>query len=78
MTEVITISKESSIGPLARSLRIALRLTQRELAEDVGVLKEDVDLLENNLPIPLDTKRRLLKKLYAVKSANESQLRLSL
>ena len=78
MTEVITISKESSIGHLARSLRIALRLTQRELAEDVGVLKEDVDLLENNLPIPLDTKRRLLKKLYAVKSANESQLRLSL
>ncbi len=78
MTEVITISKESSIGPLARSLRIALQLTQRELAEDVGVLKEDVDLLENNLPIPLDTKRRLLKKLYAVKSANESQLRLPL
>ena len=66
------------MGTLARSLRITLQLTQQELADSVGASKEDVDLFEHNLPLPLDIKNKLLKKLYAAKSARESQLHLPL
>ena len=66
------------MGTLARSLRITLQLTQQELADSVGASKKDVDLFENNLPLPLDIKNKLLKKLYAAKSARESQLHLPL
>jgi len=63
---------------MARSLRLSLQLTQHELAESAGISKEDVDLFENNLPIPLDIRNRLLKKLFAAKSARESQIHLPL
>ncbi len=74
MTTLLSSLRESSIGLWARSLRISLQLTEQELADSVGVSKKDVYLFEHNLPVPLDIKRKLLKKLYAVKSANESQL----
>ena len=70
--------RESSIGLWARSLRISLQLTEQELADSVGVSKEDVYLFEHNLPVQLDIKQKLLKKLYAVKSASEYQLRFPL
>ncbi len=78
MTIVFAPIRESSIGPWAREVRASLRLTQQELADSVGVPKDDVDLFENNLPIPLDIKCKLLKKLYAAKSASKYQLRLPL
>ena len=78
MSIVFAPRRESSIGPWAREVRASLRLTQQELADSIGVPKEDVDLFENNLPIPLDIKRKLLKKLYAVKSASKYQLCLPL
>ena len=78
MTTVLSFGRESSIGPKARSLRISLHLTEQELADSVGVSKEDVYLFENNLPMPLDIKRKLLKKLYATKSALKYQLQLTL
>ena len=78
MTTVLTYTRESSIGAQARSLRISLHLTEQELADSVGVSKEDVDLLEHNLPMPLGIKTKLLKKLYAAKSASKHQLSLPL
>ena len=78
MTIVFAPVRESSIGPWAREVRASFRLTQQELADSIGVPKEDVDLFENNFPIPLDIKCRLLKKLYAVKSASKYQLRFPL
>ena len=78
MSIVFAPRRESSIGPWAREVRASLRLTQQELADSIGVPKEDVDLFENNLPIPLDIKRKLLRKLYAVKSASKYQLCLPL
>ena len=76
MTTVVTFARESSIGPWARTVRMFLQLTQQELADIVGVSKEDVDLFEHNLPIPLDIKLKLLKKLYAAKNASKYQYRL--
>ena len=78
MTIVFAPTRQSSTGTMAISLRILLQLTQQELADSVSVPKEDVDLFENNLSIPLDIKNRILKKLYAAKSARESQLHLPL
>ncbi|MFC2066387.1 hypothetical protein ACFLUO_04915 [Chloroflexota bacterium] len=78
MTIIFAPARESSMVTKARNLRILLQLTQQELADSVGVPKEDVNLFENNLPIPLDIKNRLLKKLYAAKSARESQLSFTL
>ena len=66
------------MGTLARNLRISLQLTQQELANMADVSKEDIDLLEHNLPISLYIKNKLFKKLYAVKSASKYQLCLPL
>ena len=74
MTTLLSSLRESSIGLWARRLRISLQLTEQELADSVVVSKNDVYLFEHNLPIRLDLKQKLLKKLYAVKIANECQL----
>ena len=74
MTTVLTFKRESSIGPWAREVRASLQLTQQELADIVGVLKEDVELFEHNLPIPLGIKNKLLIKLYAAKRADKYHL----
>ena len=78
MTTLLSSLREASIGHWARSLRISLQLTEQELADSVRVSMEDVYLFEHNLPVQLDIKQKLLKKLYAVKSANEYQLRFPL
>lgn len=64
----MALARESSIGSLARRVRTAQHLTQRELAEVAGVSQKDIDLLEHNLPVTLDVKRRLLKELWARKA----------
>jgi len=78
MSIVFAVTQESSMSTLARSLRISLQLTQQELANMADVSKEDIDLLEHNLPIPQYIKNKLFKKLYAVKSAGKYQLCLPL
>ena len=75
MTSVLTFARESSIGFKVKRLRISKLLTQQELANMAGISVEKVDLFEHNLPVQLDIKQKLLKKLYAVKSASEYQLR---
>ena len=68
MTSVPTSVVESSLGFKARKLRISQLLTQKELAGMAGVSTEEVELLERNLPLPLDSKRKILKELWARKS----------
>jgi transcriptional regulator with XRE-family HTH domain len=68
MAKVITVTRESP-GALARRVRISLHLTQQELADITGVSRDEVDLFERSLPVPLDVKRRLLKELWARKAS---------
>ena len=68
MSTVITFTRESSIGFKAWRLRRAQLLSQQDLAIKAGVPLEEVNLFENNLPVPLDTKRRILKELFYMKS----------
>jgi transcriptional regulator with XRE-family HTH domain len=63
----ITFMPESLVGDWARSVRKALKLTQQELADITGVSKEDVDSFENNLPIKVDSRRKLVKELWVVR-----------
>lgn len=60
------------LGYKARRLRIAQHLTQREVAEKAGVSVEAVVLLERNLPLPLDFKRRILRELWAQKARSDA------
>ena len=68
MPSVMTLSKETSAGCRARKLRLACRITRRELAAGAGVSTQEIGLFERNMPLPLDTRRRLLKELWARKS----------
>jgi transcriptional regulator with XRE-family HTH domain len=69
MTTVLTHARESSLGFKARRLRISLLLTQQKLAGMAGVSREEVDLFEHNLPLPLNSKRKILKVLWAHKAS---------
>lgn len=69
MKKTITYMSGSSVGPWAKSVRMALKLTQRELANMVGVTLEEIDLFEHNLPVRLDVRRKLLKELWAARGA---------
>jgi DNA-binding transcriptional regulator YiaG len=51
-----------------KRLRISNLLTQTELAELAGVPQDHVDLYERGLLVPLDSRRRILKVLWAAKS----------
>ena len=65
MAEVMFADRALSLGFSARKLRVSRLLTQQELANMAGVSSGDVSLLEHNLPLPLDSKRRLLKALWS-------------
>jgi hypothetical protein len=68
-TKVSPISGEKqTLGAEARRLRINLFLSQQKLAELAGIAREQVDLLEHNYPVPLDSKRRVLHELWALKT----------
>ncbi len=71
----ILLNNLLSAGQKARRLRIANLLTQQELAEVAGVPLEHVELLERNLPVPLDSKRRIHKELWAIKDRKRNALR---
>ena len=62
---VLSVDQVLSLGFKARRLRISRLLTQQELAAMTSVSPEEVDLLEHNLPVRLDVKRRLFKELWA-------------
>lgn len=63
-------SKEVNItlGYWARSLRTHLELSQKEIAKLARVPIKSVETLENNRPLPLEEKRKILKELYSIKA----------
>jgi transcriptional regulator with XRE-family HTH domain len=67
MTTVRAFVSEPSVASQARKLRIFSLLTQQELAVGAGVARNEVNRLERGLPLPLDSKRRILKELWARK-----------
>lgn len=69
MTSVLTFARESSIGFKVKRLRISKLLTQQELASMADVSVEKVDLFEHNLPLPLDTRRKILRELWAQRAS---------
>jgi len=69
MTAVLTLDRRTSPGFQARSLRISLLLTQQELANMAGVSQKEVGLFENNWPVQLDIKRKLLRELWVRKAS---------
>ncbi len=72
MTPVISADQELSLGFKVRRLRLSQLLTTQELAILAGVSQEEVSLLENNLPLRLDAKRKLLKELWARRAASNN------
>ncbi len=67
MGAIISVKPESP-GVKAMRLRISQRLTRRELADMAGASTHDVNLLEHNLPLRLDTKLKLLRELWSRKT----------
>ena len=68
MTTVRASRRKLSAGSQVRRLRLSSLLTQQELAEVAGVSQEEVNLFEQGLPVPLDSKRKILKELWAIKA----------
>lgn len=62
------ITRKSSLGFKTKRLRVSLRLTQHELATLAGVLPEEVDLLEENMPVTMETKLKILRVIWARKA----------
>lgn len=67
MSTVQTPRQEPSLGIKVKRLRLSSLLTQKELADLAGVSREEVNLFERGLPLPLDSKRKILKELWAKK-----------
>ena len=59
-------------GYWARSLRMYLELSQKKLAKIAKVSPKAVDLLENNQPLRLEEKQKILTQLYAEKARKSS------
>ena len=57
----------SSVGSQVRKLRVSCNLTPQQLAEAAGVTTEEVNLLEQDQPVKLDSKRKVFKELWARK-----------
>jgi DNA-binding XRE family transcriptional regulator len=68
MKATTTLIDSASTGVKVKRLRISFLLTRQELADLAGVPQEHVELLERNLPVPLDSKRRIVKELWAIKA----------
>jgi hypothetical protein len=68
MTTLLTHPQETKWGSEARRLRISLHIGRPELAVMAGVPEEIINLFEHNQPVPLDSRRRILKELWSVKS----------
>jgi transcriptional regulator with XRE-family HTH domain len=64
-----TLVQTETLGTRTRKLRLALRITQQELSIRSGVSRETISLFEHNLPVILDSRRRILKELWAIKAS---------
>lgn len=68
MKVTLTSTDKSTFGAEARRLRISCLLTQQDVADLAGIPKEHVDQLEHNYPVPLDSKRRIFRELWTIKT----------
>jgi transcriptional regulator with XRE-family HTH domain len=69
MTLILTPKKqETKSGSDARKLRVSLHISRRELADAAGISEQTLNLFEHNLPVTLDSRRRVLKELWAKKN----------
>ena len=68
MNAIQVKTREPSIRTQVKRLRLSRVLTQQELADEAGVSKTEVNRFEQGLPLPLDSKRKILKELWAVKA----------
>jgi hypothetical protein len=59
------ILRKAGPGEKARRQRVACLLTRRQLADLAGVPIEHVNLFERDLPVPLDSRRRIWRELWA-------------
>jgi DNA-binding XRE family transcriptional regulator len=67
----LTYSDRMSLGSLARAVRENLVITSQELGDLAGVSSEAVEAFENNQPVPLDARRKILKELWTLKKTRE-------
>lgn len=67
MTATLAPKRKSTHGSMARRLRVYCHLSLRELADLANVPRQHVDLFEHDLPLPLDSRRRILRELWAIK-----------
>jgi len=67
MTPTLTLTRKSTPGSVARRLRINAHLSRQQLADLANVPYEQVGFYEQDLPLPLDSRRRILKELWARK-----------
>ena len=68
MNAIQVKTREPSITTQVKRLRLSRLLTQQELADEAGVSKTEVNRFEQGLPLPLDSKRKILKELWVVKA----------
>ncbi len=57
--------KERSLADVVRRLRISQRLTKRDVAFLAGVDQQDIEKFENEMPLKLEVKLKILKILYS-------------
>lgn len=63
MGALTNADRTSTLGPWVRNLRIYLKLSQKEIAHSAKVTPEEVNLLENNKPLALNIRNRIIKEL---------------
>ncbi|HSW57072.1 MAG TPA: helix-turn-helix domain-containing protein [Dehalococcoidales bacterium] len=68
---MLTIKRESqnTMGDSVHKVRLALGLSRQQLAVMAGVTIEAVYQYENSLPVSLNSRRKILKELWAFKTA---------
>jgi len=67
MKALPSLTPKSTPGFQVQRLRMTSFLSREELADLANVPLEHVDLFEQDLPLPLDSKRKMLKTLWARK-----------
>ena len=58
---------QTNIGNNIRRLRISKLISRKDLALLAGVDQLDVDSIENNIPLQMETKLKILRALYSKK-----------
>ena len=58
---------QGNVGNNIRRLRISKLISRKDLALLAGVDQLDVDSIENNIPLQMETKLKILRVLYSKK-----------